>query len=152
MKTARVTLFLMLISIALMLITACTPKLYTPKGNEEIYGTWTNPEAGRQKLLEQPDGTWKTFIYSNDTVPSESGTYQLIKKWKDPLGNTWYYENSSQLTGAISMGNQQGLVKIDATGKTIEFSSLDIGKFDNKTYPKEIDTKNDSYGFYHRSE
>jgi hypothetical protein len=151
MKTGRMSFCVLVPILAIVVLGGCAPAKYVPKENEEIYGTWVNLDAGRQKLLEQP-GTWKLFIYVDDAQPSESGACQLVKKWKDAAVNTWYWVNLSQLGGAVPSGNRQGLVKIDATGKTLEISSLDIGAFDNKTYPKVIDTKNDSYGIYHRSE
>ena len=46
-----------------------------------------------------PDGTWKQFTYPTDTVPAYSGTYQLVRKWKDAEGNTWYQENLRVLVG-----------------------------------------------------
>jgi hypothetical protein len=150
MKARKMLSCVLFALLVVLMLGGCAPGKYTPTANEEIYGTWTNPEASRQKFLMLPDGTWKLFISSSDTVPSESGTYQLVKKWKDSDGNTWYDENASWI--ANPMGNQQVLVKIDATGKTIESSSLSVGKFDNQTYPKAIDRKDDTYSLFHRAE
>jgi hypothetical protein len=152
MNQARVTVSLTLAAATLMLSIACTPRTYSPSQNEEIYGTWTNPNYAQQKLVMSADGTWKSFSYPNDTAPYSSGTFKLVKKWKDGDGNTWYNEDFRLLKGGVYTFNGQQLDKIDKSGKVLEAIFVEVGQFDPKNYPKELDPKSESYGVFNRSE
>lgn len=148
MKTKAV----ILVAVAfLVFMIGCSAKPYMPATNEEIYGTWTNPNYGQQKLVRSSDGTWKSFTYPTDTVPISSGTFQLVKKWKDSDGNTWYQENVRVLVGVYKVNTQQ-LDRIDKTGKVFEAIFQEVGQFDDKNYPTKLDPKSESYGIFSRSE
>jgi hypothetical protein len=86
-----------------------------------------------------------------DTVPTESGTFQLAKKWKDGDGNIWYQENLRVLVGVYKYNAQQ-LDRIYKTGKVLESIFIEVGSFDNKNYPKQLDPKSESYGIFSHSE
>jgi len=151
MNRAPMILSLILAGATLIVNTACTPKTYSPSQNEEIFGTWTNPNNAQQKHVMSADGTWKSFSYPGDTVPVGSGTFQLVKKWKDAAGNTWYHENFRVLKG-VYIFNGQELDKIDKSGKVWEAIYIEVGQFDSKNYPKQLDPKSESHGFWYRSE
>lgn len=151
MKSTSRLFGILVFALALVLLIGCAPKPYSPSANEEVYGTWVNPNSAEQKLVISPDGTWKEFNYPSDTVPVASGTFQLVKKWKDASGNTWYHEDSRQLHGVYSF-NAEMLVKIDKTGKVRESIFIEVGQFDSKSYPKQLDPKSESYSIYYRTE
>ena len=80
-------------------------KTYVPKDNEEIYGTWVNEEydlaessVSRHARWDiKSDGTWASYDKSDNTTPTWSGTYSIVKKWIDK-GDVWYmitFENQT---------------------------------------------------------
>ena len=151
MRSSRV-FFYMLFGLPVVLVfVGCAPGKYVPKASEELYGTWTNPNYAQQKLVISADGTWKSFNYPSDTVAVISGTFQLVKKWKDAEGNTWYDEDFRVLKGVYTFNAQQ-LDKIDKSGKALEAIFVEVGQFDPKSYPKQLDPKSESYSVFNRSE
>jgi hypothetical protein len=146
----RTILVVLVTLLALVMCGGCAPGKYTPQANEETYGTWTNPNYAQQKVVRSADGTWQNFAYTGDTVPSESGTFQLVKKWKDADGNTWYHEDFKVLKGVYTY-NAQRLDKIDKSGKVWETMFMEVARFDTDSYPKQLDPKSESYGIFYRA-
>jgi hypothetical protein len=128
----------------------CAPGKYKAKPDEEIYGTWTNPNTANQKVVISSDGTVKLFSSLGDTTPVSDRTFELVKKWKDADGNTWYHEDFRVLHGVYTYNGQQ-LDKIDKSGKVWEAIFIEVGKFDPNSYPTTLDPKSESYGIYYRS-
>jgi hypothetical protein len=151
MKTRNSLLGAFAASLILILLGGCAPGKYAPQANEEVYGTWTNPKSAQQKWVYLPDGTWKAFTYPGDAVPVNSGTYQLVKKWKDAEGNIWYHENMKVLVGVYKF-NAQVLARVDKAGKRLESIFQEVGQFDSTSYPAQLDSKSESYSISYRSE
>ena len=150
MKKRTILLVVLATLLTLVICGGCAPGKYTPKANEEIYGTWTNPNYPQQKAVRSPDGTWQNFSYPTDTVPFASGTFQLVKKWKDADGNTWYHENFRVLKGVYTFNAQQ-LDKIEKSGKVWEAMYIEVPRFDSENYPKQLDPKSESYSIFYRA-
>ena len=139
-----------LLSLAL-LGTGCSRKPYVAKTEEEIYGTWTSKTATFHKLIMLPNMTWELFMYESDALPVERGAYQIIDKWKDSEGNTWYKEVVTVTVGAGKGEKLQELDKIDKEGRVWQYDYNNISRYDPSKFPKKIDPNASNYMIRQRS-
>jgi len=120
------------ISVIIGLFVVVNTHAYDPSEKEEIYGTWINPEYGDlesyspQKLIINPEGTWKRFGSRHDLATPYTGTFTLTDKWTDSEGNIWYKQFWEYQTIEIIYE----IVRISNSGKTLEliFSEYDFLK------------------------
>ena len=121
---------------------------YVPTENEELYGTWVNPEYKakavsweyRVKVVYNSNGTWEEYNLEGTTTPPFRGSYTIADKWTDPDGNVWYKV-------ALAGGFQgKSLVKISNSGNTCEFVSSRHGG----DFPDELDANAEGYRIYYR--
>ena len=119
---------------------------YVPTENEEIYGTWVNPNYGwirfPQKIIIKPGGIYEYCLSKSDLAGSIC-TYTLTDKWIDSEGNVWY-RWIWQWKGVGE--TRYELHKISNSGLTWEWEY--INSFDD--YPTEIDPKHPEYHIYYR--
>ena len=151
MKSLNATLTSILSKLELILKQTLTRKPYIPIVGDEIYGTWRNPNQNPQKLLMLPNGTWKSFDHLNDTIPSNGGNFQVTKKWRDHEGNLCYHDNFTlQIDGKTCKA--QEFLKIHREGASGESVFRVVEQFDNKSYPKVLDSKSPNYLIFFRAE
>ena len=84
--------------VALVLLAGCGPGSYTPKPNEELYGSWTNGSYNGHAVpgnyfpqKEVVDSAqYRTFRFVDDFAAFLTGPQQIVGKWSDSEGNVWY--------------------------------------------------------------
>jgi hypothetical protein len=143
-----VRVFVLLLAI---LVLGCGAKRYAMKDNEEIYGTWVSEKSSPQKLVMMPNGTWEEYLYQADLTPAYKGIYEVTEKWVDAEGNVWYKEFVTSTFGLYKSDKSQELDRIDKSGRIWEFVFTEIGQYDAKNYPKEINPKENNYRIYERA-
>jgi hypothetical protein len=138
--------------LVLLMLGSCAPAKYVPKANEELYGTWINEKAARQKMVVTSDG-WKQYLLLSDPTPVSAGTEEIISKWKDSEGNVWYKTIILHTEGVV-MGNHYTLLNKLSKSATVwesVWSYVDNQDLKNPTYPNNIDPQNPNYGIYYRA-
>jgi beta-lactamase regulating signal transducer with metallopeptidase domain len=109
---------------------------YVAKENEELYGTWINPDYDKfifkARMINKPDGTYQAFLTLNSPLSVYSGIITIVDRWIDSKGDIWY---KCTVDGARGDGCScfYELHRISNSGSTWEFvfSSID--------YPEKID-------------
>jgi len=118
---------------------------YVPTKNEEIYGTWVNPNYTKiwfpQKITIKPGGIYEYYIGRLDLVPTYKNSYTLTAKWIDSEGNVWY---RMIWKWKVTDQARYELDKFSTSGQNWEF----IYSFDD--YPAAIDPNYANYHIYHR--
>ena len=150
MKAGMYALLVILLTSTALLID-CGAKRYTMKSSEEIFGTWVSDKSNPQKLTMHPDATWEEYIYQTDPTPSYKGVYEVVEKWKDVEGNTWYKEIVTDTFGLGKSGKSQELDRIDKSGRVWELVYNEMGQYDPDNFPKKIDPKHPNYRIYERA-
>ncbi len=129
---------------------------YTPKENEELYGTWINtqyPGLGSmrpQKIVVTADG-YKRYLLVSDSAPSsqeQEGTLQIISKWTDDEGNIWY---RSFLTVTLRGATIAELDKLSNSATVWESVWAYAPTPDPDNFPKKIDPKDMTYNIRYRA-
>jgi len=95
-------------------------KAYIEQEDEELYGTWVNPEyndtaAGQPGKMVIKNGTYEIFGLTNISRWLIRGEYSITDKWKDSEGNVWYNYMVTKLwyqTGVTRTYPLYGLAKI----------------------------------------
>jgi hypothetical protein len=143
---------LILVLAVLIAIESCatSKKAYVAKEDEELYGTWVNPEYDRgkpnAKIVIKPDGTLDAYSLSNSERPIGVSEYTITDKWTDSEGNIWYKIVETFFDQKVMQNpdTYYSLSKIDKTGNTLEelWSSID--------YPPKFELDNLRYSYYIR--
>ncbi len=114
-------------------------KVYVPKKNEELYGTWINTDyKGPQPLPKRifyPIGIFELLPDKTSTKPDWQGTYRIIDKWSDSEGNAWYKIKLKCCKTGLRPKETYALYKISKNGSVCEEVSSYHG------YPKKVDPK-----------
>ena len=119
-------------------------KAYVPKQNEELFGTWVNPDykgLPHQKVVVHPDGRFERFTQQWFKEPTTKFSYKITDKWTDSEGNIRYKVRLSSPIYAY-----YNLCRISSSGKTMEYV------LDRTDYPTEIDADTHTYRVYHCQE
>ena len=151
MKTRKLIIMVILILIVLVFIGdyAIGEDDYVLTENEEIYGTWVNPNYPKsdtkswfpQKIVIKPGGLYEYYSGRFDLVPGSTSTFTLTAKWIDSEGNVWY----KMIWKLKGIGNPRYEIgKINNLGQTWEF----INSYYD--YPTEIDPNHIEYHIYYR--
>ena len=96
MKTRTYVSILILVLAVLIIAGSCATgkKAYTAKEDEELYGTWINPDYNEgkhsAKFIFKPDGTFEGYAKTDSTHYYYFGEYIIADKWADSEGNLWY--------------------------------------------------------------
>jgi hypothetical protein len=113
--------------------------------NEELYGTWVNPDyigygTKLQKWVYYHWGYYEGYGRINDTNPYARGTSMIVDKWTDSKGNIWVkeYERETWTLRPIFM-----LDRISNSGNVFEYV------WSQEDFPKEADfeSKNAMYNY-----
>jgi hypothetical protein len=115
--------------------------------NEEIAGTWVNPNYtgfsyNRQKLILYQWGYYEVCIKINSDSPDYRGTYQLIDKWTDSDGDTLYKSIVRHEGGGVTY--ELGKISKDKTTWEYVFSYVSMPTLDD------LNPDNANYRTYYR--
>ena len=152
----RKLLFVVLLSLlAVLLLGSCGPGKYTPKPNEEIYGTWINEKMDMQKCVVTAEG-WKQYHHTSDPGAFYEGTGQTVAKWSDSQGNIWYKGILSVTKGGTIEGYKfytlDKLSKSATVWEEMFFVPMSDQEMKNPKYPTKIDpTDTSHYMVYYRA-
>jgi hypothetical protein len=117
-------------------------KKYTPKPNEEIYGTWVNEQMNPPKTLNNPDGTFADYFPASYSKPYQGGNKEIVKKWTDSEGSVYYDTYDTFTFGAGMVGMKpQCLSKVSKSGTVLEMMWVFVGEFGRDKFPSTLDTK-----------
>jgi hypothetical protein len=139
-KTLLNIMFLMIIFSTYIVGCATGKNAYVATENEELYGTWVNPEyddtaGGQPGRMVIKNGTYEIFALTNITRWLIRGEYTITNKWTDSEGNVWYNYKVTKLwyqTGVTRTDPLYGLAKISDSGRTLERAYSGIN------YPQEL--------------
>jgi hypothetical protein len=116
--------------------------------NDEIEGTWINPEyrggyTQEQKWVVYHWGYWESYSKVESTSYMYKGTFHTIDKWTDSDGNI-VYKNIMRYSGGRDYWYEFGRISED--GGTWEYS------YSNLNFPNESDLNIDNahYRIYYR--
>ena len=141
---ALVSILIIALAVFIIAVSCATgKKAYVVKEDEELYGTWANPDYNyaayaTPKFVFHPDGKSEGYPITTETHANWYGEFIINNKWIDSEGNIWYTIN---LKRDHYKNWTYSLVKISNFGKTVEFSDS------ANDYPKEINS-NDPYTKY----
>ena len=144
--------------LALVFLAGCGAAKYTPKANEELYGTWKQANAKMNMDREVWDATaYSVYLHAQDTDAFFTATYTIARKWTASDGSI-RYEISGSYTGGTGIGGFKGklltaAVKIYNSGSTLEdvwSQPTSDQEMKNPRYPDKIDESNSSYGIWSR--
>ena len=111
-------------------------KAYVPTQDEELFGTWVNPDYNTEsepaKTVLNPDGTSLSYGTEDSTL-GRPGKFSITDKWSDSEGNVWYKYSYTFKMGGYSETRYQ-LVRISNSGKTRE------SVYSRAECPKELDS------------
>jgi hypothetical protein len=145
MKT-RTNLLSLVLFIAVLIVVgniASGQDAYVVKEDEELFGTWVNPEYdGRGKyarIVMEYINTWDEYLLTSSEAPVLYGEFTINEKWKDTDGNTFY-----KIIVTASGPPYYVFLRIDEAGKVYEdvWSTSDM--------PTHIDPKDERYRIYYR--
>ena len=110
---------------------------YVPTADEEIWGTWVNPEHSGgpfypQKVVNHYWGSIDIYMKATDPAPMFKGAHTLVEKWKDRDGNIWYKLYWRDSSGPALYFE---IDRISKDGRVFEFC------FDMSDFPTEQDLK-----------
>ena len=118
--------------------------------NEEIAGTWVNPNYtgfiyNLQKIIYYHWGYSEAYIYVNSDSPTNRGTYHLIDKWIDLDGNT-LFKSIERYDAIMNYMYHFGKISNDKTVIEWAFSYISIPSEDD------LNPDNANYRIYYRQE
>jgi len=123
---------------------------YSPKPDEEIYGTWTNSAMQFQKNVSFAGGS-RDYNRIDDTIPAFESKAQLNDKWTDSDGNIWYTRFGTVVSGLYAGEKWQSLERISRAGNVREWVVKMVSDFSPKNYPTAIDPADLEYRIYYRA-
>ena len=150
MKTRLLVSILILVVVLMFLVGSCATgkKAYVVQEDEELFGTWINPDYEEKmvqsaKLIFEPDGVLRGFATANTTKEPSTSKYTITDKWIDDKGNIWYKFLITEMKfGVISHPDSEKyyyLCKISDSGRILEFSRSGYD------YPPEVNPDNLRY-------
>ena len=145
---------------ALLLLAGCGQSKYTPKADEELYGTWTNSSLSGEVHLPAPympqkvvitSSGFSVFKYADDFARFEVGSEQIDRRWTDSDGNIWYQAHSAHADGSVAL-TFQTLYKLNKAGTVQESVYLVAARYDPSHYPAKLDPNDSTYRRYDRAQ
>ena len=160
MKRHVMILGTLLCFLALVFLGGCGPAKYTPKANEELYGTWINKSYdGRydpsdnhpQKEVIDSNG-YHVFRLVDDFAVNFVGAETITGKWTDSEGNIWY----KTYKGAWSDNEGKSIVphflyKLSKSATVRECVYAIRHTYTPSAFPTKIDPNDPSYLIYTRA-
>ena len=171
MKVRMLAAISILIFTVLIISASCATEkqAYIAKSDEELFGTWANPDYGvdhSQKFIFYDWGYLEKYKKVKDQHPNRRGTFFLIDKWTDSEGSIWY-RTHMRYRGSTDI--RFYFMKIDKRERVLEtvwsyndFPSLVVNKTERvqedvwsySDFPSwiQLDTKDANYRIYYRQE
>ena len=144
----------------LVLLGGCGPAKYTPKANEELYGTWINKsysgqydptDAHPQKEVIDSNG-YHVFRFVDDSAQYFVGAEIITSKWTDSEGNIWYKTYKGAWTDPKSKPVVPLFLYKLSKSATVRESAYEIrDTYTPNAFPAKIDSKDSSYLVYTRA-
>jgi len=126
---------------------------YTPKPNEELYGTWVNDKMN-EKMVMNPDGSFADYYPASYNKPYQGGKSEIFKKWTDSEGNVFYNTYVTIIFGSPGYKTQD-LCKVSKSGTVLEMQWVGVSDFGPEKFPSAFDAKTQSeimgYFIYYRA-
>jgi hypothetical protein len=153
MKSPVMLLAALIVLLATIPVVGFGQEKYSPKPNEELYGTWINSDqfSYSQKSV---NGflSYKEYWRVTDSVPSAEGKDEIYAKWTDSEGNIWYRLFSTGTSGIAKGYSSEVLSKISKSGTVRELVYSLVTTFDPDDFPTKIDPEDSTYRIYYRAE
>ena len=149
--------FYALLALLVIGLGGCGPGKYTPKPNEELYGTWTNEQSPAFQQVVFAPNSWKWYQRIGNPAPSIDCKLELTSKWTDSEGNIWYKSIGTIIGGtAGDVGTELVVLsKLSKSATVLEFvHTFPSNEQELKTpvYPVAIDPKRyASYFLFNRA-
>ena len=149
MKTRMFISIPTIILVVIIIAGSCATgkKAYIAQEDEELYGTWVNPDYDNTdypaKLVVKPDGTMDEYSLSHSDRPFAVLEYVITDKWTDSEGTIWYkmLEIQQDLKVIKNPDTYYMLSKIDKTSNVWEFL------WTSNDYPAEFDPDDLRYNY-----
>lgn len=153
MKSPMILLAALMVVLAVSAVAGFGQEKYSPKPNEELYGTWINAEqfSYSQKSVNGPGG-YKEYWRIADSAPSAEGTEEIYGKWTDSEGNVWYKTFATIISGWGKGFRSQTLHKLSKSGTVRELVYALVSTFDPSDFPTKIDPEDSTYRILYRAE
>lgn len=162
MKTRWTFLMIVVSLLALLLLGGCGPAKYTPKANEELYGTWINKsysghyardDIHPQKEVIDSNG-YHAFRFVGDVAEYFVGAETITSKWTDSEGNIWYktYKGVWDWEDGKKSEVPHFLYKLSKSATVRESVYASRDTYTPSAFPAKIDPKDPSYLVYNRAE
>ena len=150
MKTRTFVSILILVLAVLIVVGSCATgkKAYVAKEDEELFGTWINPDYGQAqkavKYIYKSDGVVRAYNAATSTEEFWSAKCTITDKWIDAEGNIWYkWLMTEAKGGAISdTAEYYFLGKISSSGRVLEQS------FSSYEYPTDVNPDSLKYDYF----
>jgi hypothetical protein len=148
--------------LVLVLLGGCGPAKYTPKVNEELYGTWINKsysghyardDVQAQKEVIDSNG-YHAFRFVDDVAQYFVGAETITSKWTDSEGNIWYktYKGVWDWEDGKKPEVPHFLYKLSKSATVRESVYASRDTYTPSAFPAKIDQKDPSYLVYDRAE
>ena len=145
--------------LVLVLLGGCGPTKYTPKPNEELYGTWVNKsysghydltDAHPQKEVIDSNG-YHVFRFVDDAAVYFAGVETITSKWTDSEGNIWYKTYKGAWTNGTKPAVPHFLYKLSKSATVRESVYTIRDSYTPGAFPSKVDPKDSSYLVYTRA-
>ena len=116
--------------------------------NDELTGTWINPEyrggyTQEQKWILYHWGYWESYAKVESTTHMYKGTFQIMDKWTDSKGNT-FCKTIVRYEGYTDIGYELDRISKDGSTLDYAFSSFDF------PLESDLNPENAYYRIYYR--
>ena len=120
---------------------------------DERFGTWTNEKSMEfQKIVWDAQG-YREYFRVSDKEAVVVGASEIVSKWKDSEGNTWFKLFDTVVGGPYKGWKFYALLKVSKSGTVQELVyHRAYGEFDPKADFPAIDPKDRNYNIYYRTE
>ena len=154
MKTRTLVSIMILILAVLVIAGSCATgkKAYVVQEDEELFGTWINPDYGglakAEKVIHEPDGVVRYYSTATSTKEVWNAKCTITDRWIDAEGNILYkwLETEGKGGSIVDPSDYYCLGKISDSGTVLEFS------YSSYDYPTEVnpDSLKYAYRIYYR--
>jgi hypothetical protein len=120
---------------------------------DERFGTWSNEKPMVfQKIVWDAQG-YREYYGVFDKEAVVVGAWEIVSKWKDSEGNTWFKLFDTVIGGPFQGMKFNAILKVSKSGTVQELVYHHVyGKFDPQADFPAIDPKDSNYCIYYRTE
>ncbi len=123
-----------------------------PTSVDERFGTWSNEKPMEfQKIVWEAQG-YREYFRVSDKEAVVVGASEIVSKWKDLEGNTWYKLFDTVIAGQFKGMKFNAILKVSKSGTVQELVYHQVyGEFDPHSDFPTIDPKDSHYCIYYRT-